>query len=134
MLPEFFDRFEGRDPEQVLLERADEPLGAAVSFRSAHEGGELSMPRNAISFWKWGGRPAGTRSTATGSEYQCKKGPPDDVKRIFVDASKHVFTIHAVDDAERPVLRRDLARRERRPTRAVCDAHCPERSILKRFG
>src|SRR5271166_466986 len=29
-LSEFFDRFEGPDPEQVLLERADEPLGAAV--------------------------------------------------------------------------------------------------------
>src|SRR5271166_3113451 len=38
-LSEFFDRFEGPDPGQVLLERADEPLGAAVSFRSAHEGG-----------------------------------------------------------------------------------------------
>jgi hypothetical protein len=30
--PEFFDRFEAPDPEQVLLERADEPLGAAILF------------------------------------------------------------------------------------------------------
>src|SRR6201996_5575448 len=38
-LSKFFDGFESPDPEQVLLERADEPLGAAVAFRSAHEGG-----------------------------------------------------------------------------------------------
>jgi hypothetical protein len=37
-MSEFFDRFEGPDPEQILLERADEPLGTAVSFRSAYEG------------------------------------------------------------------------------------------------
>jgi hypothetical protein len=30
-LSEFLDGFKGPDPEQVLLERADEPLGAAVS-------------------------------------------------------------------------------------------------------
>jgi hypothetical protein len=28
-LPEFFDRVEGSDPEQVLLERPDKPLGTA---------------------------------------------------------------------------------------------------------
>ena len=31
-------------------------------------------------------------------------------KRISIDTSKHVFTIHAVDEAERPVLRRELRR------------------------
>jgi hypothetical protein len=38
-LSEFFDGFEGPDPEQVFFECANKPLGAAVSFRSAHEGG-----------------------------------------------------------------------------------------------
>ena len=33
-------------------------------------------------------------------------------KRIAVDISKHVFTLHGVDDEERPVLRRDLKRAE----------------------
>jgi transposase len=31
-------------------------------------------------------------------------------KRISIDTSKHVFTIHGVDDQERPVLRRELRR------------------------
>ena len=30
-------------------------------------------------------------------------------KRIAIDTSKHVFTLHGVDDQERPVLRRDLS-------------------------
>jgi transposase len=31
-------------------------------------------------------------------------------KRIAIDTSKHVFTLHGVDEAERPVLRRELRR------------------------
>jgi transposase len=31
-------------------------------------------------------------------------------KRIAIDTSKHVFTLHGVDDQERPVLRRELKR------------------------
>lgn len=31
-------------------------------------------------------------------------------KRVSIDTSKHVFTIHGVDDAERPVLRREIRR------------------------
>lgn len=31
-------------------------------------------------------------------------------KRIAIDTSKHVFTLHGVDDQERPVLRRELRR------------------------
>ncbi len=31
-------------------------------------------------------------------------------KRIAIDTSKHVFTIHGVDEQERPVLRRELKR------------------------
>jgi transposase len=31
-------------------------------------------------------------------------------KRIAIDTSKHVFTIHGVDEQEWPVLRRELKR------------------------
>ena len=36
---QFFDGVEAADPEQVLLQRPDEALGAAVAFGLAHEGG-----------------------------------------------------------------------------------------------
>jgi transposase len=32
------------------------------------------------------------------------------LKRVAIDTSKHVFTLHGVDQAERPVLRRELRR------------------------
>ena len=51
-LTELLDGVEGPNPEQVLLEGADEALGAAVAFWRADEGGELSMPRKASSCWK----------------------------------------------------------------------------------
>src|SRR4051794_12189477 len=38
-LPKLLDGVEGAHPEQVLLERADEALGAAISLRRPHEGG-----------------------------------------------------------------------------------------------
>src|SRR3982750_4928358 len=38
-LPKLLDGVEGPHPEQVLLERADEALGAAISLGSSHEGG-----------------------------------------------------------------------------------------------
>ena len=31
-------------------------------------------------------------------------------KRIAVDTSKSVFTLHGVDERDRPILRRDLSR------------------------
>jgi len=31
-------------------------------------------------------------------------------KRIAIDTSKHVFTIHGVDEQEQPILRRELKR------------------------
>jgi hypothetical protein len=31
-------------------------------------------------------------------------------KRIAIDTSKHVFTLHGVDEQEQPVLRRELKR------------------------
>jgi transposase len=35
-----------------------------------------------------------------------------ELKRIAIDTSKHVFTLHGVDEQERPVLRRDLKRHQ----------------------
>ena len=34
----------------------------------------------------------------------------DQIKRVGVDTSKHVFTVHGVDEKDRPVLRRNLKR------------------------
>ena len=36
-------------------------------------------------------------------------------KRISIDTSKHVFTIHGVDDQERPALRREIRRAQVEP-------------------
>jgi transposase len=36
-------------------------------------------------------------------------------KRISIDTSKHVFTIHGVDDQERPILRREIRRAQVEP-------------------
>jgi len=38
-LPQVFHRLERADPEEVLLEGPDEPLGAAVALRRPDEGG-----------------------------------------------------------------------------------------------
>src|SRR3954453_5642217 len=38
-LPQLLDGLEGPHPQQVLLQRADEALGAAIAFRGADEGG-----------------------------------------------------------------------------------------------
>src|SRR3954447_1449344 len=38
-LPQLLDGLERSHPEQVFLQRADEPLGAAIAFRCPHEGG-----------------------------------------------------------------------------------------------
>src|SRR5260221_9138615 len=38
-LTQFLDGLEGLHPQQVFLERADEPLGTAVAFRRPDEGG-----------------------------------------------------------------------------------------------
>jgi len=35
-----------------------------------------------------------------------------ELKRIAIDTSKHVFTVHGVDEHEHPVLRRDLRRQQ----------------------
>src|SRR5437867_7513088 len=42
---QLLDRVERADPEQLLLERTDEPLGHPVAFRFAHEGGARRDPQ-----------------------------------------------------------------------------------------
>ena len=56
---EFLDGPEGPDPEQVLLQRPDEPLGAAVALGRADEGGRGRWRRARRS-------PSGSRGTCTG--------------------------------------------------------------------
>ena len=51
-LLKLLDAVEGPHPEQVLLERADEPLGAAIAFRGADEGGR-AVDAEEDQFWKW---------------------------------------------------------------------------------
>ena len=50
-------------------------------------------------------------------------------KRIAIDTSKHVFTIHGIDEQERPILRRELRRAQveaffvkQAPTEVVLEA------------
>jgi hypothetical protein len=38
-------------------------------------------------------------------------------KRIAIDTSKHVFTLHGVDEQERPALRRELRWKRSSPNR-----------------
>jgi transposase len=52
-----------------------------------------------------------------------------ELKRIAIDTSKHVFTLHGVDERERPVLRRNLKREQleaffakQSPTEVVMEA------------
>src|ERR1700760_3821709 len=43
-------------------------------------------------------------------------------KRIAIDTAKHVFTLHGVDEQERPVLRGELKRSQREPFFRKLDA------------
>jgi hypothetical protein len=94
------------------MKRSAQPLPSGARTKA----GELAMPRNSSSFWNasamycWGGRAAGIRSAKMGRMTKPEKGPPMSYKRISIDTSKHVFTIHAVDEAERPVLRCEFRR------------------------
>jgi hypothetical protein len=50
---ELLDRRERADPEQVLLRRPVEPLGAAVALALRTKAGELSTPGKRIAAWEW---------------------------------------------------------------------------------
>ena len=68
----------------------------------------------------------------------------DQISRIGMDTSKHVFQLHGVDAAERPVLRRKLRRRDMiafferlAPTRVAtqaCGASHHRARLLRGFG
>jgi hypothetical protein len=51
-LAQLVDGGEAADPEQVLLERADEAFGTTIALGLATKAGEGSMPRKASSVWK----------------------------------------------------------------------------------
>ncbi|EQD43008.1 transposase IS116/IS110/IS902 family protein, partial [mine drainage metagenome] len=38
-----------------------------------------------------------------------------ELKRISIDTSKYIFTIHGIDEKERPVLRREIRRAQVEP-------------------
>ncbi len=59
----------------------------------------------------WGGRPHGIEVCQCLVVTTQTRGPSViKLKRIAIDTSKHVYTLHGVDEAERPVLRRELRR------------------------
>ena len=55
-------------------------------------------------------------------------------KRISIDTSKHVFTIHGVDEQERPVLRREIKRAQVEPFFAKLAANGGGSRSLRRFA
>ena len=60
----------------------------------------------------WGGRPRGI-ACQFGAVETTEKGPfTMEYKRVAVDTSKAVFTVHGIDGQDRPVLRRNLKRAE----------------------
>ena len=51
-LTQFLDGRKGPYPQQVFLERADEPLGTAIAFRGPDEGGR-TLDAEERDLWKW---------------------------------------------------------------------------------
>src|SRR5215217_1762425 len=76
------DAVEGPHPQQILLESADEALGAAVALGGA-KAGELSMPRKRSSFWKssamycdpWSWRRARPQATSLAKPPKWRRTP-----------------------------------------------------------
>ena len=67
---EILDGVEGPDPEQVLLQRPDKPLGAAVALGGADEGRGGAAPSQAISvFSEVSGHVLAARSSSVAVRY-----------------------------------------------------------------
>jgi hypothetical protein len=66
--------------------------------------------RNRFAF-RWGGRPHGIECQSSLSTQNLEPSM-NDITRVAIDTSKAVFTIHAVDAQDRPVLRRNLRRQD----------------------
>jgi transposase len=60
---------------------------------------------------RWGGRPRGIACQSSLSKLN-QEPSMNEITRVAIDTSKSVFTIHAVDARDRPVLRRNLRRAE----------------------
>jgi transposase len=58
----------------------------------------------------WGGRPHGIKCQNWGCEQPSPEPSITQYKRIAIDTSKSVFTIHCIDTGDRPVLRTNLRR------------------------
>src|SRR5947208_12550187 len=61
---------------------------------------------------RWGGRPRGIWYHSSAVQNTNWRPSMTEIKRIAIDTSKSVFTLHGVDDAGRAVLRRNLRRGE----------------------
>jgi transposase len=59
--------------------------------------------------------PTASRAKVSGLLNRNRRPPVVEFKRIAIDTSKSVFTLHGVDAQERPVLRRDLRRARMEP-------------------
>jgi hypothetical protein len=78
--------------------------------REEHRAADASLSYNSVREC-WGGRPDGIGCAIIGLVSEPIGGPlPMELKRIAIDTSKHVFTIHGVDYDDRAVLRRELRR------------------------
>src|SRR6266481_5401436 len=62
--------------------------------------------------FRWGGRPHGIWCHSSAVKNTNWRPSMTEITRLAIDTSKSVFTLHGVDVADRPVLRRNLRRRE----------------------
>src|SRR5271165_3322651 len=58
----------------------------------------------------WGGRPHGIACQSWGCEHPTREPSMTQYKRIGIDTSKAVFTLHGIDHNDKPVLRINLRR------------------------
>ena len=58
----------------------------------------------------WGGRPHGISVPELGCGLPRREPPMTQYKRIAIDTSKAVFTLHGIDQQDRPMLRANLRR------------------------
>jgi transposase len=90
----------------MMAGRMSEALSAIVAGRKMAECAAL---------FRWGGRPRGIKCQSSAVNNSNWRPSVTEIKRIAIDTSKFVFTLYAVDTADRPVLRKNLRRRELLP-------------------
>ena len=72
----------------------------------------MAILTEGVTLFRWGGRPRGIWCQSSAVKYTNWRPSMTEIKRIAIDTSKSVFTLHGVDVADRPVLRRNLRRGE----------------------